>query len=86
MSKEIDALLTNNTWTLVPRPSHKNIIGNKWLFRIKKNADGSVECYKARLVAKGYTQEHGVDYLETFSPMIKYITIRTIFSLATMYG
>lgn len=47
MTKEIDALITNNTWTLVPRPSYKNIIGNKWLFRIKRKADGSIERYKA---------------------------------------
>ena len=57
MTREINALMTNNSWTLVRHPPDKNIVGNKWLFHIKCKANGSIEHYKARLIAKGYTQE-----------------------------
>uniref|UniRef100_A0A2N9ESZ2 Reverse transcriptase Ty1/copia-type domain-containing protein n=1 Tax=Fagus sylvatica TaxID=28930 RepID=A0A2N9ESZ2_FAGSY len=71
MNSEFDALLKNNTWSLVPPHPTQNQIGCKWVFRIKRNADGSVERYKARLVAKGFHQQPGVDYAETYSPVIK---------------
>jgi hypothetical protein len=57
MAAKIQALVQNHTWRLVPRPQHKNVIGNKWVFRIKRKPDGSVDCYKARLVAKGFAQQ-----------------------------
>ena len=57
MSDEMHALNSNHTWTLVPPPSHGNIIGNRWIYKIKRKADGTVEHFKARLVARGYTQE-----------------------------
>jgi hypothetical protein len=86
MNMEFDALLKNQTWTLVPSHHSQNLIGCKWVFRIKRNADGSVERHKARLVAKGFHQQSGVDYDETYSPMIKPTTVCTVLSIAISSG
>ncbi|KAJ9558576.1 hypothetical protein OSB04_013190 [Centaurea solstitialis] len=82
MNEEYHALIKNGTWTLVPRPPGVNIVRSMWLFRHKFNADGSLSRYKARLVANGRSQQPGVDCDETFSPVVKPATIRTVLSLA----
>ncbi|GKA37542.1 ribonuclease H-like domain-containing protein [Tanacetum coccineum] len=82
MLDEYNALIKNNTWVLVPRPLDANIVRSLWLFRHKYNADGSLNRYKARLVANGSTQLAGIDVDETFSPVVKPATIRTVLSLA----
>ncbi|GJW05934.1 ribonuclease H-like domain-containing protein [Tanacetum coccineum] len=83
MCDEYNALIKNNTWTLVPRPTDTNVVRCMWLFRHKYHADGTLSRYKARLVANGSTQIEGIDVDETFSPVVKPGTIRTVLSLAT---
>jgi hypothetical protein len=82
MESELQALVDNGTWSLYPRPSHRNKIKNKWVFRLKEKLDGIIEIYKARLVAKGFQQRDGISYIENFSPLIKPTTIWILFSLA----
>lgn len=82
MTDEYTALLDNNTWELVPRPANTNVINYIWLFRHKFHANGTLQRYKARLVVNGRSQQVGIDCDETFSPVVKPTTIRTILSLA----
>lgn len=85
MTDEFDALVRNSTWELVPRANH-DVVGFKWVFRVKRKADGSVDRFKAWLVARGFLQEPGRDYFETFSPVVKPVTIRVILSVALSQG
>lgn len=75
-----------HTWSLVPPTDDMNILGCKWVFKTKHKPDGSVEKLKARLVAKGFDQEEGLDYLETFSPVVRTATIRLVLDVATAKG
>jgi hypothetical protein len=85
MQVEFDALVANKTWSIVPRPPHALVITGKWVFRIKLHPDGTLERYKARWVVRGFHQRSGVDFTETFSPVVKPATIRTILALIGAY-
>ncbi|KAJ0613659.1 putative RNA-directed DNA polymerase [Helianthus annuus] len=82
MAEELEALDKNGTWSLVPRVPNTNVVDCKWVYRLKTDQNGNISRYKARLVAKGFRQQSGVDYHETFSPVVKPATIRTVLSLA----
>jgi histone deacetylase 1/2 len=86
MDLEFQALRHNGTWQLVPPCPGVNVIDSKWIFKVKKHADGSIERYKGRLVAKGFKKMYGIDYEDTFSPVIKPTTIRLLLSLAVTRG
>ena len=82
LESEYSSLMKNEAWDLVELPQGRKPIGCRWVFKVKHHADGSIERYKARLVAKGYSQEAGIDYEETFSPVARYTTIRTVLAIA----
>jgi hypothetical protein len=85
MQVEFDALLHNRTWTLVPRPANAWIITGKWVFKVKLHPDGTLEQYKARWVVRGFHQRPGIDFTETFSPVVKPATIRTVLALVASH-
>lgn len=77
----MNALAHNRTWTLVPPQPNQQVVGCKWVYRIKRRADGTIERYKAHLVEKGFTQVEDIDYFDTFSPLVRPTTIRLILSI-----
>ncbi len=85
IANELQSMEQHGVWELVPRPRGANIVGCRWVFKVKTNADGSVERYKARLVAQGFRQKEGVDYQEVFAPTIGHESIRCILSLAASF-
>ncbi|XP_018514374.1 uncharacterized mitochondrial protein AtMg00810-like [Brassica rapa] len=82
MTVEYDAIVKSETFDLVPRPPNVNIVRSMWLYKHKYDADGNFKGHKSRLVANGKSQEHGIDYDETFSPIVKPATIRTVLNVA----
>jgi hypothetical protein len=86
MNVEYDALMKNKTWHLVPPLKGRNVIDCKWVWKVKRKAYGTLDKYKARLVAEGYKQRFGIDYEDTFSPVVKMATIRIILSTAISRG
>ena len=85
MESEYSSLLKNDTWDLVPPPEEKNIVGSRWVFKVKHDENGSVNRFKPRLVAQGYSQVKGVDYDEVFSPVARNTSVRSLLALANAH-
>ena len=85
IDREFGSLMENNTWELVPLPPDRKLVGSKWVFKIKQNADGTIDKFKARLVAQGFSQREGIDYHETFAPVINYTALRVFFTLCAAW-
>ena len=85
MKSEIGSMYENKVWTLMDLPDDQRPIENKWIFKKKTDADGNVTIYKARLVAKGFRQVQGVDYNETFSPVVMLKSVQIMLAIAAFY-
>ena len=86
MNSEMESLKKNDVWDLTVLPPGKKAIGCKWVYKVKTNGDGSIERYKARLVARGFDQRFGSDYDETFCPVVRLESLRTLIALSTQRG
>ena len=82
MSEELQALEKAQTWELVTLPPGKTTVGCKWVYKIKTKSDGSIDRYKACLVANGFNQEYGIDYEETFAPIARLTSVRSLLAIA----
>ena len=86
MEKEMESLHKNEVWDLVKLSKDRRAVGNKWVFKLKVGSNGSVEGHKARLVAQGFSQKYGVDYDETFSPVVRFESLQTVIARAVQNG
>jgi hypothetical protein len=86
MTEEYQSILKNDVWDIVPRPEGKFVVTSKWIYKINHVVDGGIEKYKVRFVAKGFSQVEGVDYDETFAPVARYTSIRSINARAASMG
>ena len=82
MIKEYQSIMKNDVWYVVSWLEGKSVVTSKWIYKIKHAADGSIEKYKARFVARGFSQKEGIDYEETFAPIARYTSMRSILFVA----
>jgi hypothetical protein len=86
MVEEYESIVKNSVWEVVPRPIDKSVVDSRWIYKVKQAADGSVEKYKARFVARGFSTIEGIDYGDTFAPVTRYSSIRSILALSVQMG
>eukprot|EP00253_Pinus_taeda_P021299 PITA_21299 len=86
MVEEYSSIMINDVWEVVPRPQYRSVVGLRWIYKVKYVVDGSVEKYKAKFVAKRYAWKEGINYEETFAPVARYTSIRSVISLAAYLG
>ena len=86
LQKEMDSIYSNNVWDLVELPEGRRLVGNKWVFKWKTGANGSIESYKACLVAQGFSQKRSQDYNKTFNPVIRLESLRSLTALTVQKG
>ena len=84
MIKEYQSIMKNDVWDVVPRLEGKPIVTSKWIYNIKHVAYGSIEKYKSRFVARGFSQKEGIDYEETFAPVARYTSIRSVLDIINL--
>ena len=84
--EEYQSIMKNDVWKVIPRPEGKSNVTSRWIYKIKHAVDDSIKKYKARFVARGFSQKEGEDYDETFAPVAKYTSIRSIIAIASAMG
>ena len=84
MIEEYQSIMKNDVWDVVPRPEGNSAVTSKWIYKIKYATDGSIEKYKAIFLARGFSEKEGIDYEETFAPVARYTSIRSVLSLAAV--
>ena len=81
MIEEYQSIMKNDVWDVVPRPEGKSVVTSKWIYKSKHDADGSIEKYKSIFIACGFSQKEGIYYEETFAPIARYTSIRSVIAL-----
>ena len=84
MIEEYQSIMKNDVWDVVPRLEGNSVVTSKWIYKIKHATDGSIKKYKARFVARGFSQKEGIYYEETFTPVARYTSIRSVLSLTAV--
>ena len=86
MVEKYDSIVINSAWEIFPRLEGKSVVGLRWIYKVKQATDGSIEKYKARFVTRGFSQIEAIDYEETFAPVARYSSIRSILALSAQMG